>query len=46
MTHSLTFYYIIFAIVLLHLLLGFAWVIYKFMGKGKNNPGETKKEKD
>jgi cbb3-type cytochrome oxidase subunit 3 len=30
---SMTLAYIIFAIVLLHLLLGFAWVIYRFMKK-------------
>ena len=45
MTNSLTFYYIIFIIALLHLLLGFAWVIYKFM-KPENRRKGTKGEKD
>ena len=40
---SMTLAYIIFAIVLLHLLLGFAWVIYKFM---KKSPAGQKKEKE
>jgi len=31
--NNLTIAYIIFAIVLLHLLAGFAWVIYKFSKK-------------
>jgi cytochrome bd-type quinol oxidase subunit 1 len=39
---SMTLAYIIFAIVLLHLLLGFAWVIYRFM---KKSPAEQKVEK-
>ncbi|GEM_PF-3451714 len=32
---SMTLAYIIFAIVLLHVLVGFAWVIYKFSKKPK-----------
>lgn len=35
MTDSLTLAYIIFAIVLLHLIGGFIWVFYKFMRKPK-----------
>lgn len=31
MNSNFGLYYIIFGIVLLHLLIGFAWVIYKFM---------------
>jgi flagellar biogenesis protein FliO len=46
MTDSLTFYYIIFAIVLLHLVLGFAWVIYKFMRKGGGTPEQTENKVD
>jgi hypothetical protein len=45
MTDSFTLAYIIFAIVLLHLILGFVWVIYKFSKKkktGKTRMGETK----
>ena len=45
MTDSLSFYYIIFTIVLLHVLLGFAWVIYKFMKPG-NNSNERKNEEE
>jgi heme/copper-type cytochrome/quinol oxidase subunit 3 len=44
MTDSLSFYYIIFAIVLLHVLLGFAWVIYKMMKPGKNSTAQSEKE--
>jgi len=44
MTDSLSFYYIIFAIVLLHVLLGFAWVIYKFMKPGKKSFGKGEKK--
>jgi len=36
---SLTLTYIIFAIVLLHIVAGFAWVLYKMM-----NPGNGKKK--
>jgi hypothetical protein len=46
MTDNITFYYIIFAIVLLHVLLGFAWVIYKFMIKGKSNSDQMDQTDD
>ena len=41
MTDSLTFYYIIFAIVLLHVVLGFVWVIYKFMKSGNSDTKQS-----
>ncbi len=44
MTDSLSFYYIVFAIVLLHVLLGFAWVIYKFMKPRDKKQNTTNKE--
>lgn len=37
MTDNLTLAYIIFAIVLLHVILGFVWVIYKFSKKKKTD---------
>ncbi len=46
MTNNLTFYYIIFAIVLLHVVLGFAWVIYKFMKKSGEHPEQVGKKED
>ncbi len=40
---NMTIAYIIFAVVLLHLLLGFAWVIYKF---SKKNPEKLQDKED
>jgi cbb3-type cytochrome oxidase subunit 3 len=42
----MTLAYIIFAIVLLHVLVGFAWVIYKFSKKPKAKKEERKMSDD
>jgi len=44
MTDNFTLAYIIFAIILLHLVAGFIWVFYKFMRKPKEK--EKKLAKD
>ena len=43
---SMTVAYIIFGIVMLHLLLGFVWVFYKFYKKGKPAEEEAEKRQD
>ena len=42
--NNLTLAYIIFAIVLLHIVLGFAWVIYKFSEKSKKKENTEQSE--
>jgi len=42
--NNLTLAYIIFAIVLLHIVLGFAWVIYKFSGKSEKKEDSEESE--
>ena len=41
--NDLTIAYVIFAIVLLHLVIGFAWVIYKF---SKKDSGTDKNDRE
>ncbi len=43
---SMTVAYIIFGIVMLHLLLGFVWVFYKFYKKRKPAEEEAEKRQD
>jgi len=42
--NNLTLAYTIFAIVILHLVLGFVWVIYKFSGKSKKKENSEQSE--